>query len=132
MCLLDGVQEWDDSHILCISYSHLDQANPLRSDEGLSSVHGVEYGAQAMAVHGGLLARELGQEIPPGYLAALRQFDLEVDWLHDIDGPLQVEATRLLGQGGQFIYQIRILAEDRLLLQGRATVMTQTSEEMAT
>jgi predicted hotdog family 3-hydroxylacyl-ACP dehydratase len=131
MCLLDGVQQWDEQHIVCSSHSHLDQGNPLRCALGLSSLQGVEYGAQAMAVHGGLLAREQGQKIPPGYLAALRQVELNVDWLHDINSPLMIEATRLLGQGGQFIYQIRVLAQERLLLQGRATVMTQTKEGKA-
>lgn len=131
MCLLDGVQVWDEQHIVCSSHSHLDQNNPLRCAQGLSSLQGVEYGAQAMAVHGGLLARAQGQKIPPGYLAALRQVELNVDWLHDIEAPLIVEASRLLGQGGQFIYQIRVLAQERLLLQGRATVMTQTKEGKA-
>jgi len=131
MCLLDGVQEWDEQHIVCISRSHLDPANPLRCGQGLSSLQGVEYGAQAMAVHGGLLAREQGQKIPPGYLAALRQVELEVDWLHDIEDSLIIEASRLLGQGGQFIYQIRVFAQERLLLQGRATVMTQIKEGRA-
>lgn len=131
MCLLEKVQEWDENHIVCSSRTHLDPGNPLRCAQGLSSLQGVEYGAQAMAVHGGLLARQQGQKIPPGYLAALRQVELEVDWLHRITDPLSIEATRLLGQGGQFIYQFRVHAKERLLLQGRATVMTQTTEGKA-
>ncbi len=131
MCLLDGVEEWDEQRIVCISQSHLDPNNPLRTQQGLSSIHGVEYGAQAMAVHGGLLARDSGQRLPFGYLAALRQVEFEVDWLHEIKGPLRVEATRLIGQGGQFIYQIMVLGRDRLLLTARATVMTRTSESQS-
>jgi predicted hotdog family 3-hydroxylacyl-ACP dehydratase len=129
MCLLDAVLDWDDAHIVCLSHSHLQKDNPLRSEGRLSSLHGLEYGAQAMAVHGGLLARERGEQIQAGYLAALRQVELDVDWLDAIDGPLQVEARRLLGQGGQFIYQIRVLSQGRQLLKARATVMARKVED---
>jgi len=58
MCLLDGVEHWDDEVIHCWSESHLDQGNPLRGPSGLPAMHALEYGAQAMAVHGGLLAQK--------------------------------------------------------------------------
>jgi predicted hotdog family 3-hydroxylacyl-ACP dehydratase len=128
MCLLDEVLAWDDEHILCRSHSHRALDHPLRGEEGLSSLHGLEYGAQAMAVHGGLLAREQDEEIGSGYLAALRQVELNVDWLHDIEGPIEVEATRLIGQGGQFIYEFRLHSEGHPLLRARATVMSRTEE----
>src|SRR5260370_32797265 len=73
MCLLDSVSEWDDRSIICISNTHRDPANPLRRDGRLSAVHAFEYAAQAVAVHGGLLARSAGVTAPPGYLSALRQ-----------------------------------------------------------
>ena len=126
MCLLDEVLNWDDEHIVCLSRSHRALDHPLRSEDRLSSLHGLEYGAQAMAVHGALLAREQNEQIGPGYLAALRQVELNVDWLHDIEGPIEVEATRLMGQGGQFIYEIRLREAGRPLLRARATVMSRT------
>ncbi len=55
MCLLDTVQNWDDRQIHCRSETHRNVANPLRFEGRLSALHLAEYGAQAMAIHGGLL-----------------------------------------------------------------------------
>ena len=99
MCLLDGVIEWDDASIVCVSETHRDPANPLRRANQLSAVHAFEYGAQAAAIHGGLRAKAEGATAPPGYLAALRDAQLLVDRLDDIASPLEVRAKRLLGTG---------------------------------
>lgn len=125
MSLLDAVEQWDEQHIVCSATSHRSEANPLRSNGGLSAINGVEYAAQAMAVHGGLLARARGEENPPGYLAALRDVKLHTDRLDVIDGALRVEATELVRSGGSFIYAFSLAAAGRLLLEGRLTVMVQ-------
>ena len=52
MCLLDGVLERDTQRIRCVSSSHRDTDNPLRSGDELSALCGIEYAAQVMAVHG--------------------------------------------------------------------------------
>lgn len=57
MCLLDSVAHWDDVRIHARSGSHARDDNPLRRDGRLRALHLCEYGAQAMAVHGGLLAQ---------------------------------------------------------------------------
>ena len=57
MCLLDAVLDWDDARITCRATSHADPANPLRADGRLGAANGIEYAAQAMAVHGALLAK---------------------------------------------------------------------------
>ena len=82
MCLLDRVMEWDDRSIVCLSNTHRHPANPLRRDGQLSAVHAFEYGAQAVAVHGGLRARSAGVTAPPGYLAALRDAHLQEALAH--------------------------------------------------
>jgi predicted hotdog family 3-hydroxylacyl-ACP dehydratase len=64
MCLLDGVEAWDMRSIVCVSSTHRSVANPLRRDGRLSALHAFEYGAQAAAVHGGLLARSSGHRSP--------------------------------------------------------------------
>jgi predicted hotdog family 3-hydroxylacyl-ACP dehydratase len=125
MCLLDGVIEWDEQRILCQSSTHLRNDNPLRCAEGLSALQGIEYAAQAMAVHGGLLARTQGDVSPPGYLAALRNVELHCEWLDQINEPLNIEAVQLLGGQGSFMYEFKISASQCLLLNGRATVMAQ-------
>ncbi len=129
MCLLDGVLNWDEESITCTSQRHLHQDNPLRTEAGLSAINGIEFGAQAMAVHGGLLARAQGVSIPPGYLVAIRQCTLARDWLHDLDGPLTIRASLLMGQGEQFIYQIELSDGVHKILSARATVMAQPERQ---
>jgi predicted hotdog family 3-hydroxylacyl-ACP dehydratase len=129
MCLLEGVMSWDEDSIHCSAISHRDQDNPLRSQDGLSALQGIEYGAQAMAVHGGLLMREQGESMPPGYLAAVKDVTLHVDWLHDIEDLLEIEARRLLGQGGQFMYEFSLRSKNETLVEARAIVMPRPSGE---
>ena len=54
MCLLDEVLEWDAQHIRCRSGTHRQPDHPLRSQGRLGAACGIEYAAQAMAVHGAL------------------------------------------------------------------------------
>ena len=54
MCLLDEVVSFDDRSVVCRTSSHLAPGNPLRCDGRLPAIAGIEYGAQAMAVHGAL------------------------------------------------------------------------------
>lgn len=123
MCLLDEVTQWDDGTITCVTNTHRDSANPLRRGGRLSVVHAFEYGAQAAAVHGGLRARATGATAAPGYLAALRDGRLFVGSLDDIESALQVEALRLFGDGVNCVYECRISARDRLLAEGRITIV---------
>jgi len=123
MCLLDLVTEWDDRSIVCISNTHRDPANPLRRNGRLSALHAFEYGAQAVAVHGGLRARSAGVTAPPGYLAALRDARLHVVRLDDIAAPLQICAYRLFSDSANAVYECRVLADDVLLADARTTIM---------
>ncbi|MDD3577131.1 MAG: 3-hydroxylacyl-ACP dehydratase, partial [Halothiobacillus sp.] len=56
MCLLDRVIDWDEQKIECSAISHQAMDNPLRRNNRLGAAIGIEYAAQAMAVHGALLA----------------------------------------------------------------------------
>src|SRR6185436_4156135 len=58
MCLLDEIVSFDERAIVCRASSHRSPGNPLRCDGRLSAFAGIEYGAQAMAVHGALQARQ--------------------------------------------------------------------------
>src|SRR5689334_15527305 len=78
MCLWQDVVEHDAQRVRLRTASHRDPANPLRSDGRLRALHLCEYGAQAMAVHGGLLAREGGAPVRAGMLVALRGVALHV------------------------------------------------------
>ena len=124
MCLLDSVESWDEETILCSTRSHLAASNPLRCGEMLAAIHGAEYGAQAMAVHGGLLAQRDGEKPVAGYLAALRDVRWEVDDLAQVAGTLQVSARQLMRGGGNMMYEFAVSCDGRLIVSGRATVMS--------
>lgn len=125
MCLLDTVEYWDETSIVCLSQSHLRDDNPLLKSGHLSIVHGIEYGAQAMAVHGGLLAGDVSQSSQPAYLASLKKIQFhEQRFLSDRKGQnLVVEAERVYASEGSLVYSFRVLCEDTLLLSGEAMVI---------
>ena len=125
MCLLDEVVAWTDEAIHARSRSHRREDNPLRSDGCLRAVHLCEYGAQAMAVHGGLVARESGGVAAPGFLVALRAVELFVERIDDLPEPLDVHAEKLLGDENGWQYTFRIEHAGMLLASGRAAVLAQ-------
>ena len=123
MCLWDEVLSWDAQRIRLRASNHRDPGHPLRSDGRLRALHLCEYGAQAMAVHGGLLAREAGRAAEPGMLVALRDVRLHVARIDDLPHPLECEAERLAASEASQQYAFRILHDGLPLAEGRATVM---------
>lgn len=124
MCLLDAVQTWDASTIHAISAGHVRIDHPLRGTQGLHAVHLAEYGAQAMAVHGALLARARGIEgVRPGRLVSLRDVRLFEEYIDRLDGHLDVHAECLYADDGGAQYAFHIEHRGRLLASGRAAVI---------
>jgi predicted hotdog family 3-hydroxylacyl-ACP dehydratase len=123
MALLDEVVHWDAAHLQARALSHRDAGNPLRSDGVLRAVHACEYAAQAMAVHGALLARHAGSVAAPGLLVALREVTLEVARIDDLGGFLDVHVERLLDDGRSWQYAFRVEHAGSPLASGRAAVM---------
>ena len=122
MCLLDAVREWSAERIRCAPPGHRPADNPLRNEGRLGAACGIEYAAQAMAVHGALTAGE-GKPPRQGYLASVRGVELNVDRLDDIEGPLDIEAERLAGDDENILYRFEVRADGRVLLAGRAAVI---------
>lgn len=122
MCLLDAVLDWSSETIRCRATSHRDADNPLRADGRLGVACGVEYAAQAMAVHGALLA-PAGDKPRQGYLASVRGVDFFAARLDDVAGDLDVEAERISGDGDNVLYRFAVRGDGRLLLAGRAAVI---------
>jgi predicted hotdog family 3-hydroxylacyl-ACP dehydratase len=132
MCLLERVTSWDMERITCEAISHLDAGNPLRAHGRLGAACGIEYAAQAMAVHGSLVsetqASSQAQAATPdtpkaGYLVSVRGVTLHVPRLDDVGTPLTVRAERSSGNAGSILYGFTLHAGDTLLVSGRAVVM---------
>jgi predicted hotdog family 3-hydroxylacyl-ACP dehydratase len=122
MCLLDAVERWNADYIVCLAVSHGDPAHPLRAEGRLGAAAGIEYAAQAMAVHGALLA-EAHAPPRPGYLTSVRSVDLRVSRLDLQPAPLTIVAERLSGDSNHILYQFSVESGAVCLLSGRATVM---------
>ena len=128
MCLWDEVVAWDARRIVLRSLGHRHPAHPLRSHERLRAVHLCEYGAQAMAVHGGLLARESGGVAAPGMLVALRGVELHCERIDDLPGEIECEAEALFAGEGAQQYRFVLRHAGVVLAEGRAAVILETPE----
>jgi predicted exporter/predicted hotdog family 3-hydroxylacyl-ACP dehydratase len=121
MCLLDRIVEWDERRVVLEADTHRSAENPLRVADKLRAVHLCEYGAQAMAVHGALLA---GTAITSdGMLVSLRSVQFARDWIHDLPSSLRVEAECLHRDASSLQYGFRVTHCGELLAEGRAAVL---------
>ncbi len=123
MCLLHALHAWSAEHIECSAISHLDPANPLRTQGLLLAPNAIEYAAQAMALHGTLCAPP-GSAPTPGFLVSVRGVRLCVPRLDEVAGELRVAAHKLAGEARQALYAFSVRdAQGGLLVEGRATVI---------
>jgi predicted hotdog family 3-hydroxylacyl-ACP dehydratase len=143
MCLLDEVLDWNAQHIRCRTATHRAPDNPLRSHDRLSIACGIEYAAQAMALHGALAGGAAsavangavdgavdgaaktsgGRSSRVGLLASVRDVRLNVLRLDDIESDLICEVTHLAGDSLTALYEFALRDRDRCLLSGRASVI---------
>ena len=133
MCLLSTLEMWDLENIHCTAVSHRDPKNPLRTTVGLMAACAIEYAAQAMALHGAVLAEHLQRETSekfkptPGFIASVRNVQSFVSQLDGVSGALQVRATRLSGDAQQVMYGFAVNRENGApLVTGRAIVVLNT------
>jgi predicted hotdog family 3-hydroxylacyl-ACP dehydratase len=141
MCLLDEVIAWSDVRVSCRSSTHRETDNPLRAYGKLGIACGIEYAAQAMAVHGALIAasspadRSAPLAAPPaaasaaagspaaGFLAAVRDVRFHSLRLDDVQGDLICDAVRMAGDATTALYEFELRSAAAPLLSGRATVI---------
>ena len=124
MCLLERIIRWDDDEVLVSTTSHASNANPLATADGLRAVYLCEYGAQAMAVHGGLTASDEGKKAVVGMLVSLREIELHCAYVHDLAGEILITARRLHLNERALSYRFFVTHAGRGLAQGRALVST--------
>jgi predicted hotdog family 3-hydroxylacyl-ACP dehydratase len=137
MCLLEEVLSWDEFRIECRSSTHRAPDNPLRAHGRLGVACGIEYAAQAMAVHGALIATigttagrgATGPSDYPagpsrsGYLASIRNVTMHVTRLDDLVEDLISAAVRVAGDDRTILYDFTLRSGGRELLSGRAGIV---------
>lgn len=123
MCLLEKVVDWNEDAATVVTRTHQAAWNPLRRNGGLSAICLCEYGAQAMAAHGALVARASGKPFAPGLLVALREVELFVASAEQLPGELRVEVERLAGGAGGLQYRFRVSHAGTVVALGRAAVI---------
>ena len=123
MCLWEEVVEWDAQRVALRSYAHRSQAHPLCTNGHLRAVHLCEYGAQAMAVHSGLLGRDPSKPECLGMLVALREVELHLTHLDKLREAIECEARILMQTDNSQQYSFLLSHQGQLLAEGRATVM---------
>lgn len=123
MCLLDKVETWDQEKIVCRASSHHAVDNPLRAHGQLGIACGIEYAAQAMAVHGALLAPVESERPRVGYLVSVRGVTMAVTRLDNIQADLLITASCIMASDSNMLYQFDVSADGKTLLEGRAAVV---------
>ncbi|MGQ0667652.1 MAG: 3-hydroxylacyl-ACP dehydratase [Nitrospiraceae bacterium] len=122
MRLIDRVEGWDETTIRCHTGSHLVPANPLRHGASLEAVTGLEYAAQAMGIHVGLLDGARSAEGAIGYVGSLRDVVFGVDRLDECRAELTIDATRLFTDDRRFLYRFAISSGGQEVMSGRASI----------
>jgi predicted hotdog family 3-hydroxylacyl-ACP dehydratase len=136
MVLLDRVDSWDAQTIRCSAQSHLALDNPLRQDGILSIYTGVEYAAQAQALHARLTAPSGDGALRKGFVAVaskveapMSDLDKQVVDLDEIAAPLDIELTQLAVNDASSLYRFSLSAAGQLLLQGELLAVLAPADE---
>lgn len=122
MSLLNKVCHADRSHLAATAISHLSCDNPLRYNNRLATVNGIEYAAQAMALHGFMLSEATDHAIQKGYIATVRNIEIDSPFFPDNDLPILVEVEQLMSDNNGFTYQFQISCEKKTLISGKITI----------
>jgi len=122
MVLLDHVESWDDDGITCLATSHRRHDNPLRRRGRLAVLSGVEYAAQAAALHGALTgARDGSAGAVLGSVGNVRTSRARLD---GVEGELRVVVRILHAQANGAAYSFSVgPVSGPTSVEGRFTVM---------
>ena len=127
MCLLESVESWDELTISCRTTTHRDSRNPLRFKGRLTASAGLEYAAQAMGAHVGLLTGSRQPEYRIGLVGGVRDVVFTTDRLDDRDGWLMVNARRLVEGEQGYMYHFTVSHQTSTLVEGRASIFVKVA-----
>ena len=130
MCLLEVVEEWDDVTIRCRTATHRDPQNPLRFKGHLSAAAGLEYAAQTMGAHVGLVTGGRHRQQRIGLIGAVRDVVFATDRLDGHDGWLVVTARRLIEGEHGYMYHFTVAHRLSTLIEGRASIFVKDAPDV--
>ena len=123
--MIDRVLRWDDEEILVATSRHRALDNPLRRAGRLAAVHLAEFGAQAMAIHGGLRNLAAGRAPQPALLVSVRDLAFERNYVEDLAGELEIGARLLLATSQSWQYSFTVTHQAMPIASGRVAAMAQ-------
>lgn len=121
MCLLEKIESWNENEIVCTAISHLSPNNPLSMKGKLHIIHGVEYAAQAVAVHGRLLIASGTSS--KGLLASTRNLRFNAHRFDNIKTPIRIHARSLASTIHGVAYSFTVSAGEKVLISGECTII---------
>lgn len=124
MCLLDKVQKWNEESITCTTMTHISKDNPMKNNNKLGISSGVEYAAQAMAVHNAILFEETENVHPRGgVITRVQNIQFFTDYLDEHCSALIIMAHRMRAIEDVVHYSFSIFCEEKILISGEVTVV---------
>lgn len=122
MCLLDEVISFDSENIVCSTRSHRRADNPFMVEGELPTLVLVEYGAQAAAVHAGLLQTGIASG-GTAFLGAIKSMKINAAMVAPSIEQLRVEASCLLNDSSGAIYRFQCGSDSDVLISGRLVLV---------
>lgn len=127
MRLLDRVVHFDADSIRCMANSHRDRENPMRIDNSLPILCGLEYAAQALALHGVLVASRSPDIVlnrDQIFIVMVKGVSCRVDRLDVYDAELQVNGRIVFRQNAAAVYDFSLEADGDILIEGQVGLMS--------
>lgn len=120
MSLLDGVIQWDATHIECIAAAPSAE-HPLARDGKVPAVASAEYAAQATSVHGALIDDQVAPR--SGMLAKLSEVKLHIGCIPADSKSLAVRAELLTRGDSGCLYTFEVADALQSIASGRLMVV---------
>ena len=125
MILLEQITSASADTLYASTQSHLDKSNPLLLNKQLNSINGIEYAAQAMAIHAHLIADTTQKQPQSGYLATVRNTTIDHPYLSQSKSELIIKVIRIMADQKGFSYNFQIYDNEQSYISGRITIILQ-------
>lgn len=123
LLLIEEVLKWNEESIVAKTMSHTYSDNPLLKNGLLHPIHSLEYAAQVMAIHSGLLNEN--KKSRTMLIGGLRKLSFSRTPLNKYLAPLTVMAKTKIHSSSGAIYQFSIMSSDSQIGRGRIILVKQ-------